>query len=507
MTDPGEKDGFSTAPPALMVIFGAGGDLTRRLLLPSLYNLIGVGALPETFALLGASAEDWDDGQFQTHIRDSLQQFWGAGADASRVSWLASRAHYLKVDFKDGPSFDRLNGAMAKIEEGSGTQGNRLFYLAVAPDFIATIVEQLHRSGSVAAQDGRWRRVVVEKPFGHDLESAITLNKALHQWLQEDQIYRIDHFAGKDSVQDLAVFRWSNAMFEPIWNRANIKSVQITVAETVALEGRAGYYEKSGALRDMVPNHLAEMLSMIAMEPPVSLSAEHIRSRQSELLEAVKKLSPEEMAKYAVRGQYGEGQVDGKPVRAYLSEPGVANGSKTETYVALRLEINNWRWAGVPFYLRTGKALVRALTEVVINFREAPVAVISLMDQDSRSNQLVFELSPTQGIRLRFASKAAGAVLRAQEGEMTFQFAQGPFGDHAHGYEALLHDVMAGNPTLFQSADFVQAGWGVVQPVLDAWTKLSGVPLEVYPAGSSGPKAADDLVEADGNTWHPLENR
>ncbi len=507
MADPNANSGFSQAPPCLMVIFGAGGDLTRRLLLPSLYNLTTLDALAGQFALLGASAEAWDSGQFQEHIRDSLQQFWGPQVEAQHVDWLASRAGYAKVDFKDASSFDSLKQTIAKMEEGGKMQGNRLFYLAVAPEFIATIVEQLHRIGLTSAEGGSWTRVVVEKPFGHDLDSAIALNQTLHQWLGEEQIYRIDHFAGKESVQDLAVFRWSNAMFEPVWNHANIESVQITAAETVALEGRAGYYEKSGALRDMVPNHLAEMLSMIAMEPPVSLSAGHIRSKQTEVLQSVKQLSPQDVAKFAVRGQYGQGEVQGKPVKAYLAEPGVAAESTTETYVALRLEIANWRWAGVPFYLRTGKALVRAVTEVIINFREAPVALIPWMEKESRSNRLIFALSPNQGIRLRFASKAAGAVLRTQEGEMTFQFSQGPFGDHAHGYEGLLHDVMAGNPTLFQSADFVQAGWSVVQPVLDAWSKLGGAPLEVYPAGSSGPSSADKLLQADGHAWHSLEGQ
>ena len=507
MADPNANAGFSQAPPCLMVIFGAGGDLTRRLLLPSLYNLTTLDALAGEFSLLGASAEAWDSGHFQEHIRNSLQQFWGPQVEAHHVDWLASRAQYAKVDFKDASSFDSLKQTITKMEDSSETQINRLFYLAVSPEFIGTIVEQLHRIGLTSAQGSSWTRVVIEKPFGHDRDSAIALNRALHQWLQEEQIYRIDHFAGKESVQDLAVFRWSNAMFEPIWNHANIESVQITAAETVALEGRAGYYEKSGALRDMVPNHLAEILSMIAMEPPVSLSAGHIRSKQSELLESVKQLTPGEIAKSVVRGQYGQGEIMGQQIKAYLSEPGVAANSTTETYVALRLEIANWRWAGVPFYLRTGKALSRAVTEVIIDFREAPVALIPSMDKESRSNRLIFELSPKQGIRLRFASKAAGALLRTQEAEMSFQFSQGPFGDHAHGYEGLLHDVMAGNPTLFQSADFVQAGWSIVQPVLDAWSQLGGVPLEVYPAGSSGPRSADELLQADGHAWHSLEGQ
>lgn len=324
--------------------------------------------------------------------------------------------------------------------------------------------------------------------------------------LREDQIYRIDHFAGKDSVQDLAVFRFSNAIFEPLWNRSFIDNVQITAAETVGVEGRAGYYEKSGAVRDMVPNHMAELLSLVAMEPPVSFSAEHTRAKQVELLESIRKIGPEDVATYAVRGQYGAGAIKGQAVPGYREEPGVQAGSNTDTYMAMRVEIDNWRWSGVPFYLRTGKRLSQAVTEIVVTFRQPPARLFPSAEQSDQSpNQLFFKLQPDPGISLTFGTKAQGLTTTVDGGSMNFQFPEGPFGNHGKGYERLLHDVMRGNPTLFQRAEFVDAGWRMVQPLLEAWSEP---PREVFPnyaAGSTGPKAADDLLAASGHAWHSLE--
>ncbi len=493
-------------PACLMTIFGASGDLTKRLLLPSLYNLVAAGVLPDTFRLLGVAMEGWDDAKFRDHIETTLKQFWGGDADAGLVSWLTDRASYQQANFDDPASFDAVKSTVERIEKDSQTGGNRLFYLAVAPSFIATMAGQLSRTGLLDEDGGCWRRLVIEKPFGHDLPSAVALNADLQKSLREDQIYRIDHFAGKDSVQDLAVFRFSNAIFEPLWNRSLIANVQITAAETVGVEGRAGYYEKSGALRDMVPNHMAEMLSLVAMEAPVSFSAEHTRAKQVELLESVRKIEPGEVAQYAVRGQYGAGTSKGTAVPGYREEPGVSPDSITDTYMAMKVEIDNWRWSGVPFYLRTGKRLSRAVTEIVVTFRQPPARLFPSEEQRSQEpNQLFFNLQPDPGIRLSFGTKAQGLNTTVSPGSMNFQFPEGPFGNHGKGYERLLHDVMAGNPTLFQRAEFVDAGWRMVQPLLEAWSEPPREGFPNYAAGSNGPKAADELLASAGHEWHSLE--
>ncbi len=492
-------------PGCLMTIFGASGDLTKRLLLPSIYNLVAAKVLPDEFQLLGVAVEDWDDAKFKDHISTSLKQFWGQDADAGVVSWLTDRAHYQSANFTEPASFDTVKTTVERIEKESQAGGNRLFYLAVAPSFIATMAAQLSRTQLLAEEGDCWRRLVIEKPFGHDLASAVALNADLQKSLREDQIYRIDHFAGKDSVQDLAVFRFSNAIFEPLWNRSLIDNIQITAAETVGVEGRAGYYEKSGALRDMVPNHMAELLSLVAMEPPVSFSADHMRNKQVELLESLRRVTPEEVAGCAVRGQYGAGKAGGADLPGYRQEPGVDPQSATETYVAMRVEIDNWRWSGVPFYIRTGKRLSQALTEIVVTFRQPPARLFPNEEQSaSTANQLLLNLQPKQSIALGFGSKAPGLKTIVEQGAMAFQFPAGPFQTHGKGYERLLHDVMLGDATLFQRAEFVEAGWRMVQPLLDAWQQPAS-DFPNYAAGSNGPQASDDLLSANGHAWHSLE--
>jgi glucose-6-phosphate 1-dehydrogenase len=494
-------------PAAVMTIFGATGDLTKRLLLPSIYNLAANHVLPDGFRLLGVAMDDWDDGKFKGHIASTLKQFWGSDVDGSVVDWLTSRAGYQAGNFEDPASFVKVKQAIEAIEAESKSGGNRLFYLAIAPSFIATVTSLLSNEGLLKEDERSWRRLVIEKPFGHDLASAIALNKDLQTSLREDQIYRIDHFAGKDSVQDLAVFRFANAILEPLWNRTMIDHVQITAAETVGVEGRAGFYEKSGALRDMVPNHLAQVLSLVAMEPPVSFDAEHMRSKQVELLQSVRKLKPEDVAKAAVRGQYGAGSVAGQSVPGYREEGGVSPSSNTETYVALRAEIDNWRWAGVPFYLRTGKRLSRAVTEIILTFRKPPESLFpNTKEVDKTPNSLLLNLQPNPGIDLLFEAKQPGLITTVEQVSMTFKFPDGPFGKHAKGYERLLHDVMAGDPALFQRAEFVEEGWRMVQPLIDAWA----APEQNFPnyaAGSNGPAAADELLAADGNSWRSLEEK
>lgn len=493
-------------PSCSMIIFGATGDLTKRLLLPSIYNLAAAGILPDSYRLLGIAVEDWNVDKFREHISDSLKQFWGSDADPKLVDWLSSRADYQQGNFDNPAAFEMLKGRIDKLEQENRTGGNRLFYLAVAPSFIAGISAQLSRVGLLTEDGDCWRRLVIEKPFGHDLQSARDLNADLQKGLREDQIYRIDHFAGKDAVQDLAVFRFSNAIIEPLWHRSLVDNVQITAAETVGVEGRAAYYEKSGVVRDMVPNHMAELLSLIAMEPPVSFSAEHMRDKQVELLASTRKIKAEEVPQYAVRGQYGSGQINGSPVPAYRSEPNVASGSDTDTYMAMRVEIDNWRWSGVPFYLRTGKRLTKAITEIVVTFRHPPAHLFPNAKNSDRSpNQLIFNLQPTQQIQLSFGAKAPGMMTVVNQECMSFQFPAGPFGTHGKGYERLLHDVMVGDTSLFQRAEFVEQGWMLVQPLLEAWQGPPSEPFPNYAVGSAGPKAADDLLAANGHSWSPLE--
>ena len=493
------------APACLMVIFGATGDLTKRLLLPSIYNLVSAKVLPESFRLLGVAVDDWDREKFRQHIADTLKQFWGPDADPAIVSRLTGEADYLKVDFGQPGDFDSLREhirqTMADVKSN-----NTLFYMAVAPSFISPIAAELSRVGLLSEEDGCWRRLVIEKPFGHDLPSAVALNAELQKSLREDQIYRIDHFAGKDAVQDLAVFRFVNAIIEPLWNRVYIDHVEITAAETVGVEKRATYYETAGALRDMVPNHMAELLSLVAMEPPVSLSADHMRDKQVELLSSIRRVSPDQVHDIAVRGQYDAGTVGGKPVVAYRQEPGVQPQSNTETYVAMRVDIDNWRWSGVPFFLRTGKHLNVARTEIVVTFRQPPARLFPHAETGAVApNHFLFQLQPSPGIQLRFGTRVPGLGDEVKQGSMRFQFDEGPFADHAKGYERLLHDVMTGNQILFQRAAFVEEGWRLVQPLIEAWQAPPEGPFPNYAAGSSGPAAADQLIADACTGWHSLE--
>ena len=495
------------APPCLLVLFGASGDLTQRLLLPAMYNLAAAHLLPDGFRILGFAADDWDEGKFRDHIKQTLSQFWGPDASAETVGWLQQRAFYQTANFKDQASFKTLASRIADIEKSSGTAGNRLFYLAVAPSFIAGITHSLSEEKLLCEEGSAWRRLIIEKPFGHDLQSAKDLNAAIGKELREEQIYRIDHFAGKETVQDLAVFRFSNTIFEPLWNRANIDFVEITAAETVGVEKRASYYETSGALRDMVPNHLAQLLSLIAMEPPVSFSADHMRSKQVELLQSVQPICLEEVGEHAVRGQYTAGTVLDQPAIAYRSEPGVDPNSETETYVAMRVLVDNWRWSGVPFYLRTGKRLARAYTQIVVTFRQPPASLFPNAEASVQTpNTMIFRMQPDQGIHVGFGSKAPGLKTVVEQGFLDYSFPSGPFGSHAKGYERLLHDAMLGNQTLFQRADMVEAGWQLVQPLLDAWSSPNpATPLQFYAAGSDGPEAAKELLAAHGDDWMSMD--
>ena len=479
------------APPCLLAIFGAGGDLTKRLLLPSIYNLASQKTLPDTFRLLGIDKQNWDDGKFRDTISIEINASFGQDADAKVVEWITSRAFFQSGDFTDPHSFECVKSALDRIAK----TGNRLFYLAVGPNLIAPIASQLSRLG-LLKEENCWSRLIVEKPFGHDLPSGITLNRDLRSLMADEQIYRIDHFAGKDAVQDLAVLRFSNSFLEPLWNRSNIENVQITAAETVGLENRAGYYEKSGALRDMVPNHLAEMLSFVAMEAPVSFTSRHMRDKQVELLASVRGIAAEDVPRLAVRGQYA----------GYREEKGADHKSNTETYAALQLEIDNWRWAGVPFYLRTGKRLAKALTEVVVTFRQPPARLFPpSVSMDQAPNQLIINLKPDEKIQWLFNAKLPGLHAEIHQDLMEFQFPKGPFGKHAQGYEGLLYHAMTGEQILFQRGDFVEEGWRIVQPVIESWSRIPADNFPNYAVSSTGPEAADKLLAANGHAWHSLE--
>jgi glucose-6-phosphate 1-dehydrogenase len=467
------------APPATLVIFGALGDLTKRLLVPALANLQREGLLDDDTTLLGVSYHDSDDAQLAEAIDEFVEEDAGWHA-------LRSKVHYLKGDFTDPAAYKAIGGKV---------KGNTVFYLATAPGFFGTIVDQLGEAGLLDQADG-FRRVVIEKPFGTDLVSAQALNRQILARAGEDQIYRIDHFLGKETVQNIMVARFGNALLEAVWNNRYVDHVQITAAETVTVGTRGKFYDATGALRDMVPNHLFQLLAMVGMEPPNSADAEAIRNEKSKLIAAVRPIAPED----AARGRYEAGTIVDKPVPAYLEENEVDPSSRTETYVALKLAVETWRWTGVPFYLRTGKGLTARDTEIVVQFREVPVALFP-RDDALPPNRLVLQIQPQEGISLGFVAKKPGPLMETAPVSMDFRYADAFEMGHRTGYETLLYDVLIGDQTLFQRADQIEGGWRAVQPVLDAWKK--GEP-EGYAAGSAGPASADALLERDGRAWHAL---
>jgi glucose-6-phosphate 1-dehydrogenase len=503
------------ADPCAMVIFGATGDLTKRLVIPALYNLSRTKMLPEHFSLIGVARTEGTVESWRGHLHDTLKSFVGNAAaefdldhiDEAAWQWLAERMVYLQGDLAKPELYGKLRSALAEADKVHGTQGNTIFYLAIADRLFATAVEQLGKAkltDQEKDENGKrrfWRRVVFEKPFGHSLDSARKLNAYIGQTVNEDQIFRIDHFLGKDPVQSIMAFRFANGLFEPIWNRDRIDHVQITAAETVGVEQRGNFYEATGALRDMVPNHLFTLLSMVAMEPPTGFDAAAIRSKKVELLTAIPAVRPEA----AVRGQYGAGTVLGEKTKAYRQEPHVAPDSNVETYVAMEVEIDNWRWAGVPFYLRTGKHLSQRHTEIAIRFKQAPHAASEDMPADAlRPNWLVLRISPDEGISLQFEVKRPGLVMDLAAVKMDFHYDDWFPKEPNAGYETLLYDVMIGDPTLFMRADMVEQSWRIVQPVLDAWAKEGAVGLSIYPAGSSGAGEADALLARAGRSWRSV---
>ncbi|HUR27730.1 MAG TPA: glucose-6-phosphate dehydrogenase [Planctomycetota bacterium] len=492
----------TVAPPCTMVIFGAAGDLTKRKLIPSLYNLAREKLLPDDFAVLGIARADVDHEAFRRQLGESLPKFVSGTFDPKLWAWLEERIYYMRGEFNDAGMFERMAAEIAKLEAKHQTRGNRLFYLATAPDFFAPLARSLGESGLTDESKGPWRRLIVEKPFGRDLVSARALNAALLSVLGEKQIYRIDHYLGKETVQNILVFRFANGIFEPIWNRTYVDHVQITVAETLGVEKRGGYYDRAGCLRDMVPNHIFQLISLVGMEPPISFEADAVRDEQSKVLRAIHHLAPEDVLTDTVRGQYGAGNVDGKMLQNYRSEPEVAPNSHTETYVAMKLAIDSWRWTGVPFYLRVGKALATRTTEITIRFRKPPLVLFRNTNiADLAPNQLVISVQPKEGISLSFGAKIPGATLKVGGVDMDFDYTKHFGSVPATGYERLMYDAMLGDQTLFQRADMVEAGWSVVDPLLDVWQALPARGFPNYAAGSWGPRDADLLLERDGRAW------
>ena len=494
------------ASPCVMVIFGASGDLTKRKLIPALCNLAKDQLISPQFAVIGFSYDSLTTEAFRAQLSKDVKELASEPIDDKLWDWFLERIYYVQGDFQDSGAYEKLRAQISAVEKTHFTPGNRFFYLAVAPKFFAPVAKQLGQAGLTQEQDGKWARVIVEKPFGRDLDSAKQLNRDLKQILNEQQIYRIDHYLGKETVQNLMVFRFANAIAEPLWNRNFIDSVQITAAETVGVEQRGGFYETAGALRDMVPNHLFQLLSLTAMEPPISFDADAVRDKQAEILHAVQVPNPEDVPTTAVRGQYGKGIVaGGERSLAYRDEPKVSPTSNTETYAALKLQIDNWRWSGVPFYLRTGKRLHQRATEIAIQFRRSPFVLFRKTKiADLQTNRLVIHIQPEEQISLRFGAKVPGPVMRLGLVNMEFDYARDFGSSHSTGYERLLYDCMIGDATLFQRADMVEAGWRVIQPVLDAWSSEPAKQFPNYAAGTWGPAEADELLKRDGRAWRAI---
>ena len=494
-----------TAPPCVVVIFGATGDLTRRKLLPALYRLAQQRLVPNEFAILGTARHTMTDEEFREAMRAAVTEF-GPDETLDDAAWqsFAKRIFYFGGEFNDAALYQELKSRLEKIDAEYDTQGNRLFYLATAPDFFGLVAKQLGKAKLAKPEKpSAWTRIIVEKPFGHDLESARALNRELAKVFDEKQVYRIDHYLGKETVQNLLVFRFANSIFEPLWNRQYIDHIQITNAETLGVEGRGAYYEKAGALRDMIQNHVFQVTSLIAMEPPASLSANGVRDEKIKAMQSVRPFPMDQIEEFVVRGQYGPGTVLGDTVAGYREEPGVDPNSSTETFAALKLYFDNWRWAGVPFYLRSGKRLQKHVTEIAIQFKDVPHRLFDESDSPLQPNVLVIRIQPNEGISLRFAAKLPGQAMRIRSVNMDFRYGSSFGVKPPEAYERLLLDCMLGDSTLYARRDMAERGWEIVTPILEAWTKPAP-DFSNYEAGSWGPQASFELIERDGRKWRKL---
>jgi glucose-6-phosphate 1-dehydrogenase len=491
--------------PCSFIIFGVTGDLAHRLVIPALYNLAATDLLPDKFCVVGVARKAMSNDALRDGLMKGLREFATSPLDEEIAKRLLECVTCIAADPKDPASFDRMREQLEKLEANRATGGKRLFYLATPPDAFAPIARELGRTGMLKENGGAWRRLVVEKPFGTDLESAKALNSELLRIVDEHQIYRIDHYLGKETVQNILVLRFANGMFEPIWSRNHIDHVQITVDEKLGVGHRGSFYDATGALRDMVPNHLFQLLSLVAMEPPIRFDAHSVRSEKADVLAAIQTQSEAEALQNSVRGQYEGGKIGNAEIEDYRKTQDVKPDSTTETYAALKLSIDNWRWAGVPFYLRTGKALGIKRTEVAIKFKQAPFAMFRDTPVDRLSqNYLVISIEPTEGITLQFNTKVPGPTISIDGVEMKFRYKDYFKAEPSTGYETLIYDCMIGDNILFQRADGVEAGWQAVQPFLDAWKKAGSKGLEAYKAGGEGPACGDELLKRDGRSWRKL---
>ncbi|HMI15293.1 MAG TPA: glucose-6-phosphate dehydrogenase [Bradyrhizobium sp.] len=491
--------------PCSFVIFGVTGDLAHRLVIPALYNLAATGLLPDKFCVVGITRKGMPNDELRDGLMKGLREFATRPVDDAIATRLLECVTCIAADPREPASFDKMRQQIERLEANRSTGGNRLFYLATPPDAFAPISRELGRTGLLREENGAWRRLVIEKPFGTDLASAKVLNGELLKIVDEHQIYRIDHYLGKETVQNILVLRFANGMFEPIWNRNHIDHVQITVDEKLGVGHRGSFYDSTGALRDMVPNHLFQLLSLVAMEPPIRFDAHSVRSEKADVLAAIQPQSESDALRNSVRGQYQGGKIGDTEIEDYGKTEDVKPGSTTETYAALKLTIDNWRWAGVPFYLRTGKALGIKRTEVAIKFKQAPFAMFSCTAAETLAeNYLVIGVEPTEGIALQFNTKVPGPSIRIDGVEMKCRYKDYFKAEPATGYETLIYDCMIGDNILFQRADSVEAGWKAVQPFLDAWKNAGAKGLQTYKAGSEGPADADGLLKRDGRSWRKL---
>jgi glucose-6-phosphate 1-dehydrogenase len=492
--------------PAAFVLFGATGDLAHRKVVPALYQLWRTHLLPHEFTLVAVGRRPYTDDAFRADLKASLDRY-SRVLPVDRDTWddLASRIVYHRGDFSDASSFEALAARLDQLDRDHGTRGNRLFYLAAQPSAFPQIVAQLGRVGlDHERHEGGWRRVVIEKPFGRDLNSAVRLNREVGKVFRERQVYRIDHYLGKETVRNLLVFRFGNGIFEPIWNRRHIDHIQITVAESIGIESRGAFYEETGASRDFLQNHLLQLLSLVAMEPPTTFEADALRDEKVKIIRAITELTPEQVRRDVVRGQYGPGWAEAQPVNAYREEPEVDPASETETFIAARLTIDDWRWSGVPFYLRMGKRLPKRATEIAIQFKEVPHQLFQDSATVPEPNLLAMRIQPDEGIMLRFGAKVPGLGIDVRNVTMDFTYGSAFQTDSPDAYETLILDALLGDASLFTRADEVEQAWSIVDPVIDAWAQMPAPDFPNYYAGTWGPEAADDLLAREGRRWRRI---